>query len=264
MAIIEIDYLLPGVYTRHDYKPVPSNLKVQELYKQLGILINKPFNVLEWKVLEKMYTIEDLPPPNFGKHQCICSCTDLCYTFIIKHESGLSCTIGSECINHFGDDLMTKIIKALKNHDNRCIGGKLILNKRTKLGKQDCCGDLNCGCVICSFCNHHKKECTCNYCINGNLITTGTECGNNQCPCYKCKKCKKTLCNCHKCLDCKELLEEVWKSKCLKCFKKQNIKRKRCLGCKEFVYENWKSRCLDCFKNQTFSLVPKKCLIEDD
>jgi hypothetical protein len=247
-AKITLGYLLPDCYTRHDYKPVRSNLKVKELFSQLSNLTKSPsFEVSEWYVQQRMYTIDELQPQNSHEyHQCICSCTSLEKTFIIEHKSGICCTIGSECIHHFGNDDMSKTVRALEKQSNRCVGGKLILDRRTTLGRKGCCGDVTCGCVICNNCNHHKLECTCNYCIAGNLITRGDECGRKNCPCYRCKRCKRTQmekCSCHKCVDCKEFLQEMWKQRCLHCFKNQKVK---CKTCDEFTISS-RPLCTLCY-----------------
>lgn len=247
--MITLGYLLPDVYTRHDYTQVASNLKVKELFSQLSRLTNKKFDVDEWTVQQKMYTIDELPPRDHLFHQCICSCTQLQKNFIIKHTSGISCTIGSECIHHFGDQEMSKVVRALENHDTRCIGNNLILDKRTKDGRRNICGDKSCDCVLCTNCNNHRKLCTCKHCIMGNLIKFGNSCGKFNCPCFLCLICNKNKCSCNRCIDCKIYIKEEWKSRCIECFKNKKVK---CIKCDKPL----------CINKSIKDMFPKKCLFD--
>ena len=182
----KLGYLIPGVWSRYHDSPVRD--KDAELFSQLQRITECRFDPLHWDVQEE-YRGHATKYMNDGhdKYQCICSCYELERLFLAVHTpTGLVFTVGSKCMTKFGNEELNKKLESIKRN-NKCPGGKLIADRRTKNGRLDQCDDPTCVCkTLCQHCKQIKCVCT-----------------------RKCVKCKISIENVH----------ETWKTMCLPCYR---------------------------------------------
>ena len=142
------DHTLNLFERKHDAIACINPINKNKQHEFLWILekqTKSPFNENEWK--EDYFTGE-------GNTLCICSKNiELIYT--IKHvPTNQSFVVGSECIKKISKNLYNKIFK------EKCrVCSSVILDKRTKLGKNNICS-YSCNKGIFRFGNHKNKTIT--------------------------------------------------------------------------------------------------------
>ena len=192
---ITLGHLIPGVWSRRYDDPVSN--KQSELYKQLKRITGVPFNSADWDVLESFngHSVDMLTEGD--KYQCICSCDQLLDNFLTIHvPTGHAFTIGSMCIKKFGNEELSKKVDSLKRN-NRCPGGHVINDRRTKRGKLDQCEVEDCVCKnMCRYCVLPEHKCECRVCEMCSAKLD--EC---LCP-SRCAFCKVVDCSCVRCEVC--------------------------------------------------------------
>ena len=235
----------PDVYARPAGSGELSKKKT-ELFQQLELLTEEKFNENNW-VIDRSTYLDD------GAQQCTCSKRGIYHVFVIKHvPTGKKALLGSECIHEFNNEELSKDVNA-HVRDNKCDGGNIIRDLRTKEGRQGLCGSVDCRCAYpkCVNCEIYKDECTCPKCEECRAVYFECKCPQ----CYRCvSKIKKDgSCKCEICDWCEKFPFVCSCKKCNICRKvKQACKCKKCKTCKKSATGMWQDLCNSCYYNQRF------------
>jgi len=134
---ITLGHYWENIYSRHgDIISVKNNR--DELIFQLEKYTKTHFNPVDWIIFEKHQCNGE------DGIQCICSHVGLHDVYIVQHvPTGMMFSIGSTCIFQFGNKNLSADARAVKR-DNRCEGGFIIKNRRTKPGCWGLCDEISC------------------------------------------------------------------------------------------------------------------------
>ena len=202
---LRLGAVFPDVWSRVDGIEVTQ--KNAELFIQLNLILNKEFVSSEWGIDTRVTGEGD------DRYQCVCSKLELTVPFVVIHNpTGEKFLIGSSCIHKFGNEELDKEVRAHKRA-NKCIGGNIIMDARTRDGRAGLCGVPGCLCRPCPACEHPGASCrceTCDFC----------EKHPSDCKCKTCEFCKKKtqICKCKKCRDCRTPVPEQWMTRCKPCW----------------------------------------------
>jgi len=134
---ITLGHYFEEVYSRHDDGKHVEN-KYNELISQVEKITQTEFNSKDWRV------VENFQYDGGDKFQCLCSQLGLHDLYIVEHiPTGKKFSIGSSCINQFGNETLSAAARAEKRN-NRCDGGYIIKNRRIKPGCWGLCDESSC------------------------------------------------------------------------------------------------------------------------
>ena len=135
---ITLGHYWENVFSRHgDIISVKKN-NHDELIFQLEKITKTHFKSVDWRVIERHQCDGE------NRIQCICSHLGLHDVNIVEHiPTGMRFSIGSTCIRHFGNENLSADVRSLKRN-NRCEGGFIIKNRRTKPGRWGICDEPSC------------------------------------------------------------------------------------------------------------------------
>ena len=233
----------PDVWVRIDGKEVAD--KNTELFEQISMVTEMNFTSSDWEVFREI-------TGDPGEHyQCACSKLELTRPFIVNHvPTDTKVLIGSSCINKFGNEDLDADVRAHKR-GNKCIGGNIIPDLRTRDGRDGLCPNYNCRCKLplCKHCFRIVDTCKCSECLG---------CSKKfwKCSCPKCTKCKTILksdgsCNCEICDWCEQYPSKCTCETCDVCLKYTQVcKCKKCKKCRVSLpmSDSWKPLCKPCWR----------------
>ena len=202
---LRLGAVFPDVWSRVDGIEVTQ--KNAELFIQLNLILNKEFVSSEWGIDTRVTGEGD------DRYQCVCSKLELTVPFVVIHNpTGEKFLIGSSCIHKFGNEELDKEVRAHKRA-NKCTGGNIIIDARTRDGRAGFCAIPGCLCRPCPACDQPRAVCrceTCDFC----------EKYPSDCKCKTCEFCKKKtqICKCKKCRDCRAPVPEQWMTRCKPCW----------------------------------------------
>ncbi len=202
---LEKGAIFPEVWSRADGVEVTQ--KNDELFIQLKLIIKKEFISCEWGIAKYITGAGD------DNYQCVCSKLELSRPFIVIHKpTGEKFLVGSSCIHKFGNEELDVKVRAHKRA-NKCAGGNIIMDARTRDGRAGFCGVPGCRCRPCTACRLPRDACACETC-------DFCEKYPSDCRCKTCEFCHKKMqiCKCKKCRTCRTPVREHWMTTCTPCW----------------------------------------------